>query len=90
MTNDKELVNAIRSAWVTKQHISTLPRWGQVQKNRIELTEAGLKNIDKLTRSRIVRNLLFALRCQTCERKLSEECNFSICIRGLMSGTEGR
>ena len=83
-------VHDIRTAWILKDRVSTLPRWGQVQKNAITLFEGALPDIDVETKSMIVRDLLFRLRCHTCERKLSEKCNFSICVRGLMSGAMGR
>lgn len=90
MTNEKDVVDVIRTAWLFKKHFSTLPRWGRVQHESIEMAEGSLPNIDAVTKSLILRNILFALRCHTCERRLSDECNFSICVRGLMSGTIGR
>lgn len=90
MTNEKDAVNAIRTAWMFKKHVSTLPRWGKVQHESMELVENSLPDVDAVTKSLIVRNLLIALRCHTCERRLTDECNFMICVRGLMSGTIGR
>jgi len=90
VTNEKDAVNAIRTAWMFKKHVSTLPRWGKVQHESMELVENSLPDVDAVTKSLIVRNLLIALRCHTCERRLTDECNFMICVRGLMSGTIGR
>lgn len=90
MTKQKSDVDVIRTAWLFKKHISTLPRSGRVQHESVELVEGSLPNVDEQTKSLILRNLLFALRCHTCERRLSDECNFMLCVRGLMSGTIGR
>ncbi len=78
-------VDDMRNAWIYGRHISTLPRWARLQEESIREAEAGLPDIDADTRRKIVRQLLLALRCHTCERKLTDECNFSICVRGLMS-----
>jgi hypothetical protein len=90
VTNEKDAVNAMRTAWLFKKHFSTLPRWGKVQHESMEMAENSLPNVDAVTKSLILRNLLFALRCHTCERRLTDECNFMLCVRGLMSGTIGR
>ena len=90
MTSEKDAVNAIRTAWLFKKHVSTLPRWGRVQHESMEMVGSSLPNVDAETKSLIMRNILFALRCHTCERRLTAECNFMICVRGLMSGTIGR
>ena len=90
MTSEKDDVNTIRTAWIFKKHVSTLPRWGRVQHESMEMAEDSLPNVDAETKSLILRNILFALRCHTCERRLSDECNFLLCVRGLMSGTIGR
>lgn len=90
MTNEKDAVNAIRTAWLFKKQYSTLPRWGKVQHESLELAGNSLPNVDPETKSLILRNLLLALRCHTCERRLTDECNFMLCVRGLMSGTIGR
>ncbi|MGQ9587962.1 MAG: hypothetical protein ACUVT7_06240 [Thermoplasmata archaeon] len=90
MTSEKDVANAIRTAWLFKKHVSTLPRWGRVQHESAEMAEGSLPNVDAETKSLILRNILIALRCHTCERRLSDECNFMICVRGLMSGTIGR
>ncbi|MCK4444729.1 MAG: hypothetical protein KAW09_09310 [Thermoplasmata archaeon] len=83
------LVDEIRTSWIFGRHISTLPRWARLQEETIKDVEAALPNIDADTRRTIVRQLLFALRCHTCERKLTDQCTFSICVRGLMSGVSG-
>jgi len=90
VTDEKDTVDVIRTAWLFKKHVSTLPRWGRVQHESMEMAEGSLPNVDAETKSLILRNILFALRCHTCERRLSDECNFLICVRGLMSGTIGR
>jgi hypothetical protein len=90
VTNEKDAVDAIRTAWLFKKTISTLPRWGRIQHESMEMVESSLPNVDAETKSLIMRNILFALRCHTCERRLTDECNFMICVRGLMSGTIGR
>jgi len=90
VTSEKDDVNAIRAAWIFKKHVSTLPRWGRVQHESMEMAGNSLPNVDAETKSLILRNILFALRCHTCERRLSDECNFLLCVRGLMSGTIGR
>jgi hypothetical protein len=90
VTSEKDDVNTIRTAWIFKKHVSTLPRWGRVQHESMEMAEDSLPNVDAETKSLILRNILFALRCHTCERRLSDECNFLLCVRGLMSGTIGR
>ena len=90
MTGENDAVNAIMTAWLFKKHVSTLPRWGRVQHDSMGMAEGSLPDVDAETKSLILRNILFALRCHTCERRLSDECNFLICVRGLMSGTIGR
>ena len=90
MTDEKNAVNAIRTAFLFKKRISTLPRWGRVQQESLEMIESSLPNVDAETKSLIMRNILIMLRCHTCERRLTDECNFMICVRGLMSGTIGR
>jgi hypothetical protein len=90
VTSEKDAVNAIRTAWLFKKHVSTLPRWGRVQHESMDMVGSSLPNVDAETKSLIMRNILFALRCHTCERRLTVECNFMICVRGLMSGTIGR
>lgn len=90
MTSEEDIADVIRTAWLLKKHVSTLPRWGRIQQESVESTENSLPDVDAETKSLIMRNILFALRCHTCERKLTDECNFMICVRGLMSGTIGR
>ena len=90
MKDEKDVVNIIRTAWLFKKHVSTLPRWGRVQHESMEMAGGSLPNVDPETKNLILRNLLLALRCHTCERRLSDECNFMLCVRGLMSGTIGR
>lgn len=85
----KELVNELRSSWVFGKHISTLPRWIRTQVDPLRDAARNLPDIDADTRSTVIRQLLFTLRCHGCERKLTNQCNFSICVRGLMAGVSG-
>jgi ribosomal protein L44E len=78
----------IKDSWKYRERISTLPRWGQVQTKIIQECLASLPEIDEETRKKITRNMLLTLRCHSCERARSDECNFSVCIRGLLSGRE--
>jgi hypothetical protein len=81
-------VEEFRSAWRYKAFMSTLPRWGNVQKHALYETEDGLKGVDLHTRDWIMKELLLTLRCHQCERRLTDQCHFNICIRGLLSGVE--
>ncbi len=81
-------INMIRDSWKHKERLSTLPRWGQVQTKIIQECLASLPEIDEETKKKITRNMLLTLRCHSCERARSDECNFSVCIRGLLSGQE--
>lgn len=78
-------VDDMRNAWIYGRHISTLPTWVRVQEESIKDAEAGLPDIAADTRRKIVRQLLLILGCRTCEKKLTDQCDFSICVRGLMS-----
>ena len=78
-------VDDMRNAWIYGRHISTLPRWARLQEESTTNAEAGLPDVDADTRRKIVRQLILTLGCHTCERKLTDQCNFSICVRGLMS-----
>jgi len=84
----KARIKMIRDSWRTSERISTLPRWGQVQTKIIRECLASLPEIDEETKKKITRNMLLTLRCHSCERARSDECNFSVCIRGLLSGRE--
>jgi ribosomal protein L44E len=86
--SSKERVKIIKDSWRTRERISTLPRWGQVQTKIIQECLASLPEIDDETKKKITRNMLLTLRCHSCERARSESCNFSVCIRGLLSGQE--
>ncbi|UCG69633.1 MAG: hypothetical protein JSV09_01005 [Thermoplasmata archaeon] len=85
---DKEIVDEIRNKWNYKSHISTVPSWGQTQNKIIQLCKTSLPEIDEETKKKITRELLLTLRCHSCERARTDQCNFSICIRGLMSGRD--
>lgn len=86
--NTDEIIAKIRNSWDKKTHISTLPSWGQQQNKIIQDCKVNLPEIDDDTKSKITRELLFTLRCQSCERARTDKCNFSVCIRGLMSGKD--
>ena len=86
--SSKGRVKMIRDSWRDRERISTLPRWGQVQTKIIQECLASLPEIDDETKKKITRNMLLTLRCHSCERARSDECNFSVCIRGLLSGRE--
>jgi ribosomal protein L44E len=81
-------VDMIRDSWQNKERISTLPAWGQVQNKIIQECLSSLPEIDDETKKKITRDMLLTLRCHSCERARSEECNFSVCVRGLLSGRE--
>jgi F420-non-reducing hydrogenase iron-sulfur subunit len=66
--------------------MSTLPRWAQIERKSIAISLANLGDVDTETRNYIARELLLTLRCYNCERRRSNVCHFSVCIRGLMSG----
>ena len=85
MSEKANAVEEMRNSWIYGKHISTLPRWARLQEEAIREADEGLPDIDADTRRRIIRQLLLVLRCHTCERKLTDQCNFSICVRGLMS-----
>ena len=85
---DKEIVEEIRNRWNYKSHWSTVPTWGQTQNKIIQLCKTSLPDIDEETKKKITRELLLTLRCHSCERARTDQCNFSICIRGLMSGKD--
>jgi ribosomal protein L44E len=84
----QETIKLIKDSWRQRDRISTLPRWGQVQTKIIQECMASLPDIDEETKKKITRNMLLTLRCHSCERARSDECNFSVCIRGLLSGQE--
>lgn len=86
--NTQAKIKMIKDSWRNQDRISTLPKWGQVQTKIIQECLASLPEIDEETRKKITRNMLLTLRCHSCERARSDECNFSVCIRGLLSGQE--
>lgn len=69
-----------------RDRVSTLPAWARLEKKGIEMSIRNLPDVDETTKEWIVRELLLTLRCHNCERRRSDACNFSVCIRGLMSG----
>lgn len=85
---NRKIVDEIRNKWNYKSHISTVPSWGQTQNKIIQLCKTSLPDIDEETKKKITRELLLTLRCHSCERARTDQCNFSICIRGLMSGKD--
>jgi hypothetical protein len=87
--NEKEKkVNEMRNAWKKRVHLSTQPQWKDVQTKSIENVKKNLPEVDDETKEWIVREILLTLRCHYCERARSDACNFSVCVRGLMSGVE--
>ena len=79
-------IKNIRNSWRRKYKISTLPAWAQVQNKIIQQCKENLPDVDEETKKKITRELLLTLRCHSCERARSDACNFSVCIRGLLSG----
>lgn len=78
----------IRNSWRNYLRVTTLPAWAQKQNEIIHLCKASLPDVDEETKEIITRELLFTLRCHGCERARSNECHFSVCVRGLMSGKD--
>ena len=83
---EMEEVRDIRSSWRRKYKISTLPTWAQIQNKIMQQCKENLPDVDEETKKKITRELLLTLRCHSCERARSDACNFSVCIRGLLSG----
>jgi hypothetical protein len=83
---DRKIVEEIRNKWSHKTHVSTLPSWGQQQNKVIQLCKINLPDIDEKTKKFITRELLLTIRCHSCERARTDNCHFSVCIRGLLSG----
>ncbi len=83
---DIDDIKDIRNSWMRKYKISTLPTWAQVQNRIIQQCKENLPDVDEETKKKITRELLLTLRCHSCERARSDACNFSVCIRGLLSG----
>jgi hypothetical protein len=81
-------VNEMRNAWKKRVRLSTQPKWKDVQTKSIEDIKKNLPEVDNETKEWIVREILLTLRCHYCERARSDSCNFSVCVRGLMSGVE--
>jgi ribosomal protein L44E len=79
-------IKNIRNSWRRKYKVSTLPAWAQVQNKIIQQCKENLPDVDEETKKKITRELLLTLRCHSCERARSDSCNFSVCIRGLLSG----
>jgi hypothetical protein len=85
---EKKKIEEMRNAWKKRKHLSTQPKWKDVQTRSIEEIKKNLPEVDNETKEWIVRELLLTLRCHYCERARSDACNFSICVRGLMSGVD--
>ena len=85
---EKKKIEEMRNAWKKRVHLSTQPKWKDVQTRSIEEIKKNLPEVDDETKEWIVRELLLTLRCHYCERARSDACNFSICVRGLMSGVD--
>jgi hypothetical protein len=88
--NEDELkkIEEMRNAWKKRKILSTQPKWKDVQSKSVEELKKNLPEIDKDTKEWIVREVLLTLRCHYCERARSDTCNFSICVRGMMSGIQ--
>jgi hypothetical protein len=84
--SDDDILKTIMNAWLKEDKVSTLPEWAQMQTKIIQRCKANLPDVDEETKKKITREMLLNIRCQSCERARSNECNFSVCIRGLMSG----
>jgi hypothetical protein len=85
---EQKKIEDMRNAWKKRMHLSTQPKWKDVQSKSIEDIKKNLPNVDDNTKEWIVREVLLTLRCHYCERARSDSCNFSVCVRGLMSGVE--
>ncbi|UCH88588.1 MAG: hypothetical protein JSV49_10085 [Thermoplasmata archaeon] len=87
-------IDEIRSAWKHQNYFTTLPLWAQMEdrtrphRQVIEETKIALHDIDEATKDIIIREILLTLRCNSCERGRTKQCNFSVCIRGLLSGKD--
>ena len=81
-------VQWLRNAWRYDVYLSTLPRWGHTQIKGLRISEGNMPGVDEQTKKWMIKQLLLTLRCYSCERRRSGECNFSVCIRGLMTGVE--
>jgi hypothetical protein len=88
--HEKELkkIEEMRNAWKKRKILSTQPKWKDVQSKSVEEIKKNLPEIDTDTKEWIVREVLLTLRCHYCERARSDTCNFSICVRGMMSGIQ--
>ncbi|UCF07997.1 MAG: hypothetical protein JSW28_10215 [Thermoplasmata archaeon] len=85
---DLKKMKEMRDAWMERVILSTQPKWKDVQTKSIEEIKKSLPDVDAETKEWIVREVLLTLRCHFCERARSDACNFSVCVRGLMSGIE--
>jgi hypothetical protein len=86
---EQKKMEEMKNAWKQRKHLSTQPKWKDVQSKSIAEIKKNLPDVDDETKEWIVREVLLTLRCHYCERARSDECNFSVCVRGLMSGVEG-
>ena len=85
---ERKRIEEMRNAWKERMRLSTQPKWTDVQTKSIEEFKKSLPDVDDETKEWIVREVLLTLRCHFCERARSDACNFSVCVRGLMSGIE--
>ena len=85
---ERKKAEEMRNAWKKRISLSTQPKWKDVQTKSIEDIKKNLPEVDDKTKEWIIREVLLTLRCQYCERARSDACNFSVCVRGLMSGVE--
>ena len=85
---ERKKVEKMRNAWKQRMLLSTQPKWKDVQTKSIEDIKKNLPEVDGETKEWIIREVLLTLRCHYCERARTDACNFSVCVRGLMSGVE--
>jgi hypothetical protein len=81
-------IEEMRDAWKKRMLLTTQPKWKDVQTKSIEDIKKNLPDVDNETKEWIIREVLLTLRCHYCERARTDACNFSVCVRGLMSGVE--
>ena len=81
-------IEEMRNAWKKRKLLSTQPKWKDIQTKSIEDIKKNLPEVDGETKEWIIREVLLTLRCHYCERARTDACNFSVCVRGLMSGVE--
>lgn len=81
-----DFVGEMRTAWIYGKHVSTLPTWTRPQEEVVEEAKEALPTIDADRRRSIVHRLVLVLGCKDCEKRETDECNFHVCVAGLLSG----